>query len=81
MTQKYISETDPAVELLKETVINLTKDSFLLWMYIAQEGFFEDAFDFVKTQRTNPTPFTSFMNLGLLQQQLWTENNVTEVSQ
>lgn len=81
MPQKYMQKTDPAVELLRETVINLTKDNFLLWMYIAQEGYLEDAFDFVKTQRTNPTPFTTFMNLGLLQQQLWAENNVTEVSQ
>lgn len=79
MIRQYLSEHDPMQEMLKETVINLTKDCFLLWMYVAQEGYFEDAIDFVKSQRTNKTLFNPMIQLGALQQELWSENDETEM--
>ena len=68
-------------EMLQDTVINLTRDCFLLWMYVAQEGCFEDAIDFVKSQRKNPTLFNPMIKLGLLQQELWLENEEMEMNQ
>ena len=58
------------VEALQDDVINLTRDNFLLWMFIAQEGYFEEGFDFVKENRSNPSPFKTVINLGVLQKLL-----------
>ena len=60
-----------AEEILKDSVINLTKENFLLWMFISQEGYFDEAYEFIWEKRCDPTPVTNFINLGLLHEQLW----------
>ena len=46
-----------ALVKLQGTIQEVSRMNFYLWMYVAQEGEFEDAMEFVRTMQREPSPF------------------------
>lgn len=38
--------------------------NFYLWMYLAQEGEFEEAFEFVREKQQDPSPFETMLGMN-----------------
>ena len=53
----------PANVKLQDTIQAISRMNFYLWMYLAQEGEFEEAFDFVREKQQNPTPFETMLGI------------------
>ncbi len=59
--------TDPtssAMVKLQGTIQAVSRMNFYLWMYLAQEGEFEDAFEFVQERQRNPSPFETMLGIN-----------------
>jgi hypothetical protein len=50
---------------LQDAIQAVSRMNFYLWMYLAQEGEFEDAFEFVQEKQHTPTPFEALLGLNL----------------
>jgi hypothetical protein len=48
---------------LQGTIQAISRMNFYLWMYLAQEGEFEEAFDFVREKQQNPTPIEAILGI------------------
>ena len=57
MDATYASILSPAVDILQETVKDLSRVNFYLWLYIAQEADYDDAVEYINCRRNEPTPF------------------------
>ncbi len=78
MDATYASMLSPAVDILQETVKDLARVNFFLWMYIAQEADYDDAVEFVNRQRNELTPFEGILRTGscnLLNRQFLTQED------
>ena len=64
MDATYASMLSPAVDILQETVKELSRVNFYLWLYIAQEADYDDAVEYVNCRRNEPTPFEAFLRTG-----------------
>lgn len=76
MDAAYISMLGPAVDILQETVKDVSRENFYLWMYIAKEADYDDAVDFVNARRNVMTPFEGILKTGscnLLNKQFWSQ--------
>ena len=49
--------TPSSMVKLQEAVQTVSRMNFYLWMYLAQEGCFEEAMDFVHSKLRAPSPF------------------------
>ena len=56
--------TPPAMVKLQETIQAVSRMNFYLWMYVAQEGEFEDAKEFVRTMQREPSPFEEMLEIN-----------------
>lgn len=54
----------PNNEQLKSTIQAVSRMNFYLWMYLAQEEMFDDAFAFVKEKQHVPSPFESMLGIN-----------------
>ncbi len=45
------------MEKLQSAIQTVSQMNFYLWMYLAQEGIFEEAHDFVREKLKEPLPF------------------------
>ncbi len=55
--------TPSAMVKLQGTIQSVSRMNFYLWMYLAQEGEFEEAFDFVREKQQNPTPIEAILGI------------------
>ena len=53
----------PAIVKLQGTIQAISRMNFYLWMYLAQEGEFEEAFDFVQEKQHSPSPFETMLGI------------------
>lgn len=56
--------TPSAMVKLQGTIQAVSRMNFYLWMYLAQEGEFEEAFDFVQEKQRNPSPFETMLGIN-----------------
>ena len=56
--------TPSAMVKLQGTIQAVSRMNFYLWMYLAQEGDFEEAFDFVQERQRNPSPFETMLGIN-----------------
>ena len=56
--------TPSAMVRLQGTIQAVSRMNFYLWMYLAQEGDFEEAFDFVQERQRNPSPFETMLGIN-----------------
>lgn len=54
----------PANVKLLSTIRTISRMNFYLWMYLAQEGEFEEAFEFVREKQQNPSPFETILGMN-----------------
>ena len=57
------SPSAPANVKLQGMIQAISRMNFYLWMYLAQEGEFEDAFDFVREKQREPSPFETMLGI------------------
>ena len=53
----------PAVVKLQYAIQSVSRMNFYLWMYLAQEGIFEEAHIFVREQMENPLPYEAILGI------------------
>ena len=53
----------PASVKLQGTIQAISRMNFYLWMFVAQEGEFEEAFEFVTERQQAPTPFETMLGI------------------
>ena len=56
--------TSSAMVKLQSTIQAVSRMNFYLWMYLAQEGEFEEAFDFVQAPQCTPSPFETMLGIN-----------------
>ena len=56
--------TPPAMVKLQGTIQAVSRMNFYLWMYIAQEGEFDEAMEFVRTMQLEPSPFEEMLGIN-----------------
>ena len=56
--------TPSAMVKLQGTIQAVSRMNFYLWMYLAQEGEFEEAFEFVQERQRNPSPFETMLGIN-----------------
>ena len=56
--------TPSAVVKLQGTIQAVSRMNFYLWMYLAQEGEFEEAFEFVQERQRTPSPFETMLGIN-----------------
>lgn len=54
----------PANVKLQGTIQAISRMNFYLWMYLAQEGEFEEALEFVREKQQNPSPFETMLGIS-----------------
>ena len=57
------NSTPPALVKLQGTIQAVSRMNFYLWMYLAQEGEFEEAFEFVRERQRTPSPFETMLGI------------------
>ena len=60
--------TDPtpsAMVKLQGTIQAVSRMNFYLWVYLAQEGYFEEAIEFVQEKLQTPSPFKTMLGVNL----------------
>jgi hypothetical protein len=58
------SSSAPANAKAMGTIQAISRMNFYLWMYLAQEGEFEEAFEFVREKQRNPSPFETMLGIS-----------------
>ena len=58
--------TPSAMVKLQGTIQAVSRMNFYLWMYLAQEGEFEDALEFVQEKLRTPSPFETMLGVNPL---------------
>ena len=58
------NSTPPALVKLQGTIQAVSRMNFYLWMYLAQEGEFEEAFEFVRERQRTPSPFETMLGIN-----------------
>ena len=53
----------PAMVKLQCAIQSVSRMNFYLWMYLAQEGIFEEAHDFVRERMEEPLPFEAMVGI------------------
>ncbi len=53
----------PAMVKLQCAIQSVSRMNFYLWMYLAQEGIFEEAHNFVREQMENPLPYEAMLGI------------------
>lgn len=61
------SAIKPAPDVIQAHVLSTSRTNFYLWMYLAQEGYYEDALEFVKSRQGDPTPFDGLFKIQCCQ--------------
>ena len=56
--------TPSALVKLQGTIQAVSRMNFYLWMFIAQEGEFEEAFEFVTERQQTPSPFEALLGIN-----------------
>ena len=56
--------TPSAMVKLQGTIQSVSRMNFYLWMYLAQEGEFEDALEFVQEKQHSPSPFETMLGIN-----------------
>ncbi len=56
--------TPSAMVKLQSTIQAVSRMNFYLWMYLAQEGEFEEAYEFVQEKQHNPSPFETMLGIN-----------------
>ncbi|MBR0343080.1 MAG: hypothetical protein IJH64_12715 [Oscillospiraceae bacterium] len=79
MNSKYCSMLEPAIDLLQETVKTVSRTNFFLWMYVAQEGEYDDALEFVTSKTDVITPFEELLRAQAcaFQHQQWIQEELS----
>ena len=58
--------TPSAMVKLQGTIQAVSRMNFYLWMYLAQEGYFEEALEFVQEKLRTPSPFETMLGVNPL---------------
>lgn len=58
-----IVSSAPTSVRLQDTIQTVSRMNFYLWMYLAQEGEFEDALEFVQSKQKAPSPFEAMLGI------------------
>jgi hypothetical protein len=58
--------TPSAMVKLQATILAVSRMNFYLWMYLAQEGYFEEALEFVQEKLRIPSPFETMLGVNPL---------------
>jgi len=53
----------PEMVRLQCAIQAVSRMNFYLWMYLAQEGIFEEAHSFVREQMENPLPYEAMLGI------------------
>ena len=56
--------TPSAMVKLQGTIQAVSRMNFYLWMYLAQEGYFEEAFNFIQENQNKPSPFETMLGIN-----------------
>ena len=61
------SAITPSPDIIQAHVLATSRMNFYLWLYLAQEGCYEEALEFVKNRQGDPTPFDGLFKVQCCQ--------------
>ena len=53
----------PEYVKIQSTIQAISRTNFYLWMFAAQEGFYEEALEFVTERQQTPSPFETMLGI------------------